>query len=150
MNNEKFEELLMEIDSVMDKWLYKHGFCASSAGLGEDFCWYAKSDTIEYTLLVDELTDKVFENFFYNELGCNYDIGVFWMSWFHELGHSMTWCDIKNIDFRNVPFDLESYIRCPREIVASQWAVEYINNHIEEVMELAREVDELRRQIYSL
>lgn len=150
MNNEKFEELLMEIDSVMDKWLYKHGFTACSSGLGEGFCWYAKSDTIEYTLLVDELTDKVFENFFYNELGCNYDIGIFWMSWFHELGHSMTWCDIKNTNFKEAPIDLIEYIHCPREIIASKWAVEYINAHIEDVMELAREVDELRRQIYSL
>ena len=150
MNNEKFEELCMEIDSTMDKWLYKHGFTASSAGLGEGFSWYANSDTIEYTLLAESPVDEIFESFFYNTLGCKYDVGVFWMSWFHELGHSMTWCDIKDTDFRNVPFDLDSYIRCPREIVASRWAVEYINTHIEDVKELAREVDELRRQIYSL
>lgn len=148
--NEKLEELLMKIDEVMNNWLAKHGFSAVSAGLEEDFGWYSSADAIGYTFLACADTDKAFDDLIYEELGCCYDIGTFWTSWFHELGHSVTWYNIKDTDFRNVPFTLIEYLHCPREIVASQWAVEYINTHIEDVMELAREVDELRRQIYSL
>lgn len=148
--NEKLEAILLQIDEAMDKWLGTHGFSAISAGLEEEFGWYRNGDAIAYNFLVCEHTDSVFDNFLYEELGCLYDVGTFWLSWFHELGHSETFHLISDTNWRVVPTDLIDYLHCPREIIASKWAVEYINAHIEDVMELAREVDELRRQIYSL
>ena len=148
--NEKMNELLLKIDTIMDNLLEAHGFTAVSSGLEEEFGWYSNEDSIAYSLLVCEPNDSAFNHIFFDYLGCKYDVGTFWASWFHELGHSETFWSISDTNWRDVPDTLEEYLVCPREIIASKWAVEYINTHIEDVKELAREVDELRRQIYSL
>ena len=155
MLEEKIVELTKEIDLIMDEWLTKHNFTARSGGLYSEFCWRydlnsENSDEIRYTLLIDKDNDEAFDRIFYEELGCNYDVGTFWVSWFHEIGHSQTYKLVPNYFWWNVPGNLIEYIHCPREITASQWAVDYINANIEDVKELAQKVDKLRQQIYSL
>lgn len=150
MDMSKFNAIIEQIDSAMNHWLRKNNFTARSEGLIDDFIWRYSTDTIGYTFLASQETDDAVKALFYEELDCHYDIGVFWMSWLHELGHSETWDMIKNTDFRSVPMDLDGYLHCYREIIASKWAVWYVNNHIDTLLELVREVDVLRHELYNL
>ena len=151
---QQIDNIIEKIDLIMNSWLSKYHFSARSGGLDDtfNFSWCYDTDEIFYNFLIDESCDSDFEKLCYDYLECRYDVGIFWLSWFHELGHSETYWNLteaeKNDGLMNL--SLWDYFYSPREMAATKWAIDFINQHIEEVKELARDVDALRWQIYNL
>ena len=129
-----------QINEIFDEWLENNGFDARIAGLEPDFGWYMSSDTIAYSFVVAEKFDKAFQRVC-EDLGLNYEIDIFWLSFFHELGHSETYHCIDETAFL-IDADLlgDDYYYHPREIIATEWAVDYINTHIDKVKMLMQMV----------
>ena len=129
-----------QINEIFNEWLEDNGFDARIAGLEPDFGWYMSSDTIAYSFVVAEKFDKAFQRVC-EDLGLNYEIDIFWLSFFHELGHSETYHCVDEAAFL-VDADLlgDDYYYHPREIIATEWAVDYINTNIDKVKMLMQMV----------
>ena len=124
------------INEAFDNWLEKHGFDARIRGLEEDFYWGSDTDTIAYGFVHSE---QVIEDFtsVCNDIGLKYEIDIFWLSFFHELGHSMTYHFVTDDEAWEAEFmSGMEYYYCKREIIATEWAVDFINQHIDLVKEL--------------
>lgn len=125
-------EINKYIESYVSKWdLY--------ASIDTDFAYDPTIDTIFWTVLVSEENDKAFQDFF-EKLGCDVKTDVFVYSIFHEIGHSQTIDLVSDEDYnysqdRKADPDItnDEYFNLPDEIIASEWAVDYINNNIDEV-----------------
>ena len=128
------------INKAFDTWLEKHGFEARIRGLENDFYWGLDTDTISYSFVH---TERFIEDFteVCNGLGLAYDIDIFWLSFFHELGHSMTYqfVDDDEVDEAESATGI-AYYYCTRELIATEWAVKFINEHIDLVCELMEAV----------
>ena len=124
------------INSAFNTWLKKNHFEARIRGLENDFFWGADTDTIAYSFVHTETVANDLTQVF-QDLGLAYDMDIFWLSFFHELGHSRTWHLIDDNDIWEAEllsgFD---YYYCQREIVATEWAVNFINKHFDLVQEL--------------
>ena len=74
------------------------------------------------------------------ELGLFYEIDAFWISFLHELGHAETWylVDEEDWDMPESVNTMEDYFRHPRERIATEWAVDFINEHSDLVADLSR------------
>jgi len=128
------------INEAFDAWLEKHGFEARIGGLENDFYWSLTSDTITYSFVH---TERFIEDFteVCNGLGLAYDIDIFWLSFFHELGHSMTYHFVDDDDADEAESATGmAYYYCAREFIATEWAVKFINEHIDLVCELMETV----------
>ena len=124
------------INEAFDSWLEKYGFDARIRGLENDFFWGLDTDTISYSFVHTERFITEFTEVC-NGLGLAYDIDIFWLSFFHELGHSMTYhfVDDDEVDAAEEAIGIDYYY-CTRELIATEWAVNYINEHIDLVCEL--------------
>ena len=124
------------INDAFNSWFKKYGFETRVSGLDNDFYFNCVKDTVSYSFVHTESFIRDF-NLVCNGLGLNYDIDIFWLSFFHEVGHGQTYHLVS--DEAACEADLLeglSYYYCEREIIATEWAVEFINNHIEQVIEL--------------
>lgn len=112
--------------------------------------WYDEVDEmIFYAFAVTEKHDELFNNF-NHELGLKYNCDNFILSLFHEIGHHETLhliepeeraFDEKVIDQIESKSELgiedySLYYRLTSEQIATQWAVDYINNNPEKVKAL--------------
>ena len=122
-----------QINEIFNEWLEDNGFDARINGLHNDFFWDSYEDTIAYSFVVAEKFDRAFQKVCI-DLGLGYDIDIFWLSFFHELGHSETYHLVDESAFL-IDADLlgDDYYYHPREIIATEWAVNYINNNIDKV-----------------
>lgn len=136
--------------STMVNWLCAHGFSNLDIDFEEDF-GYAYDDTVNCINIGTKRFDDVsnyFEQFLY-EYGCEYcGIPGPVLSFIHELGHFMTISNFSNEELWFCAFakkfdhggtDQEEFFRyweMPDEFAANMWAVDYINNHIDEVEDL--------------
>lgn len=126
------------INNAFNSWLEKNGFQARVSGLDNEFYWGCSSDTISYCFVHSE---TFIEDFTYvcNDIGLEYDIDIFWLSFFHELGHSMTYHLVDDDEAWEADFlSGMDYYYCNREYYATEWAVNYINRNVEKVQELMR------------
>ena len=124
------------INEAFNSWLEKHGFDARIRGLEEEFFWGSDTDTIAYCFVHSE---RFIEDFTYvcNDIGLEYDIDIFWLSFFHELGHSMTYHFVDDDEAWEADFlSGMDYYYCNREYYATEWAVNFINAHVDWVQEL--------------
>lgn len=110
-----------------------------------DFYYDFEQKTLGWALLCSPKRDEIFDNFFENDLGCR-EFNNFIYSIFHEYGHHMTlkffneleWdeylnnCERLNRDAFSEARE-RAYFYLPVEMVASKWAVKYINSHYEEL-----------------
>lgn len=139
------------INDAFNSWLEKYGFDTRVKGLELDFAWCPATDEIVYQLISCERTDKMFMDYAY-ELGLLYEIDAFWLGFLHELGHSETWHLVDEEDW-DVPVFLEhseDYYRLPRETIATQWAVDFVNNCGDAVAELTRIVGPAIRRFFEI
>ena len=152
------------INIAFNHWLKKYGFEARVRGVDEDFFWYHHNNTISYSFFFPV---EAAENWacLMEELGCNYDLDVFYTAFFHELGHGHTYWDfeeeeldeyydtLKLMDKEPSSF-AESihyvYTHLPVEYEASRWAVNYINTYPERVKELVDLVGKAVKLFYTL
>ena len=126
-----------KINDAFNAWLMKHNFEARIGGMDTDFYWKPVEDTISYSFVYAQKYDTVFQKVC-EKLGLAYEIDIFWLSLLHELGHSETWHLVEEehhiIDIET--YTSEDYYYHPRELVATQWAVDFINEHFDWVQEL--------------
>lgn len=123
--------------------------------MGADFAYipYECSDSnnaeITYTILVSKRMDDMFYDYA-KSLGLKVDCGIFILSLLHEVGHHITYDDI-DVDTWNYDIDVKAtltdsdedcqeYFRLESEKVATQWAVNFINNHYVEVERFAEDM----------
>ena len=127
------------INEAMNSWLEKNGFETRIYGLDMDFSWEIGADLIRYSLVTIDFSDRAFMEYAY-ELGLIYEIDAFWLSFLHELGHAETWhlVDEEDMDVPESITNCNDYFRLPRETMATEWAVRFINEHSDLVADLSR------------
>ena len=127
---------------------------------GEDFCYYYHKQVVQYALLHNEKTDNNFLQFF-DEYGLNYSaISPFVISLLHELGHAVTMSSFTEKEYeedeqikRNMVIPHSTidsnywYWELPIEFAANMWAINWANEHFNEVTELSALCDEYLSRI---
>jgi hypothetical protein len=120
-----------------------------------DWEWRMDNHSIEYTLLENRMEDIFFLKFVKERFGYK-PLNSFMLSLFHEIGHNMTYEDLMESDViydfcqaekNRIEKEMASietkkqakkleyqYFNLPDEIVATAWAVDYMETHEEEIM----------------
>lgn len=153
------------ITTALNAWLIKQGFSARVREMDTDFYWYHDDDTISYSLFSTEDSIVQFD-ILMQELGCQYTIDWFYAAFLHELGHSHSYPNLSDEEiledeamkewlheqdessFEENLYSL--YFRIPMELVATKWAVNFINSNPNAVKELVDTVGAAVRLFYSL
>lgn len=112
-----------------------------------DFYYDFEKNELGWSFLANERQDETFTEFFEKVLNCQ-TCNTFIYSLFHEVGHKMTYESFSGMEwllYRLKVDDLDEvedarerdfmYYNLPIERAASEWAVEYISNHIYEIKE---------------
>lgn len=127
-----------------------------------NWCWYLDGNRIEYTLLENRMEDKMFLKFVKERFGFK-PINNFMLSLFHELGHNATYEDFMESDVmydfcqaekNRIENEMQfvksekdakrleyQYFNLPDEIIATQWAVDYMQNNKEEVKAMWKRIE---------
>lgn len=140
------------LTKCLDKFLAKWDLTSQ---FGTDFAYLYYKRIVVWTLAVTQQNDIDFQNFF-ESLGCNVKCDVFLYSLLHEIGHSQTLDDINEEDYayaldrKAEPLTNAEYFRLPDEIAATQWAVDFLNEHTEEVREFWEEFVPLVMKFYEI
>ena len=134
------------MDKVLNNFLTDIGFSAIKVRFDTDFAYEYDNDIICYTIIVSERMDRLFYNNMLKR-GLGIDCGVFVASFLHEVGHVAT---LPTIDEEEMDYildtkeninpdsddDVELYFNLKDEYLATEWAINYINTHIEEIKKL--------------
>jgi hypothetical protein len=141
------------INDAFNSWLEKYNFSARVYGMDYEFGYYPEENDITYSFLYIQEVENHW-NEFVASLGCRYEMSHFWTSFFHELGHSETMHLLtkEELDYsasRAVVANNAEYFELPREIIATKWAVNFINNEIDKVMELINMLRPLMEEIIN-
>lgn len=123
-------------------------FGVRRALFNDEFAYYHISKEITYAYLPCK-ADEHFIDFIYRTY--NIDIEPYWFifSILHEIGHHKTKLDTIDIEFEESIRALleiiddeyrcnELYFQLPAEQLATEWAIEYLQNHYEECWKLQR------------
>lgn len=134
--------------SIMD-WLRQNGFNdVKTVMLAEEFGYEIDSHIINFGVCSLDIIGDWFEDFLLDN-GCQYhDIPKPLLAFLHELGHNQTvydfsteevaWCRLlKNtIDPEHGREHCNRYWSIPDEMIANEWVVSFINNHITAIINL--------------
>jgi len=143
---------IAEINNYINDYVSEWGL---SSQLDTDFAYDPVEDIVYWSVVVSEKNSKEFKEFF-ESLGCVVKADVFIYSLFHEIGHSQTLEYVSEEDY-NYSWDRKAdpeitnyeYFRLPNEIVATQWAVDYINSNAEEIEEFWNGLQPLLMKFYN-
>lgn len=149
-----------EINNILNEFLEQFD---CSADIGEDFCYWGHLSEINYAFVVSSNNDIWFKEFAHS-LMPNLDCDIFLLSFFHELGHHETIDDIEDDvlkDCWKVKGELNKkkvstkednfrYFNLPDEKSATEWGLQYMMNHQEEVAELWRKLQPAILNFYRL
>lgn len=143
---------IAEINNYINNYVSEWGLTSQ---LDTDFAYDPVEDIVYWSVVVSEKNSEDFKEFF-ESLGCVVKADVFIYSLFHEIGHSQTLESLAEEDY-NYSWDRKAdpeitnyeYFRLPNEIVASQWAVDYINNNAEEIEEFWNGLQPLLMKFYN-
>lgn len=132
-----------------------------SMQLDSDFYYLPEKQKIKYTLLAKP-TDRTFKSFLkkYLHFTITSDIELFCVSVLHEIGHYYTQNKIAEGDYlyskdeerkiavilKNHPHDDEAYRRyflLPVEIIATVWAINFIESHPKKYKKLIKKVQKI-------
>lgn len=143
----------------LTKWLAAAGFPMVKAKLGSDFLYCSDNSIIYFSLFTTETHDLDFLHFAQDEFNFPFDCDNFILSFFHELGHYMTYHEWSQKElneyyltklylslFENSHLD---YYKLPIEHLATDWACSYICNHQKEIEEFWRVCKKLLMNIYK-
>ena len=140
-----------EINNILNDFLEPF---ECTAVFDKDFAYYSKSNTITYSLLVLDSSEKTFSNFV-KGLFPEITADVFLWSFLHELGHNMTEDDFDDKEWARYRIDAAScsndyeYYNLPIEKAATAWAGEYMLNHTEEVAILWNKLSSVIADFYE-
>jgi len=145
-----------KITNVLQKYLEENGFDAV-VECDSDFNYYNSSSTITYALIVAKDSAEWIKEFAISR-GLKYDCGDFFLPFFHELGHheTMFLLEDEEEDYSNsIKKNLSStkkdyfiYFNLPDEVMATDWAIDYINNNKDKLQILANELQPLVEEFY--
>ena len=117
------------IDDIINNFTETHfGVCAS---MDTDFFYDPEEDDVTYAFVVSEKNDRMFMECVHS-IAPNLTCDIFLLSLLHEVGHHYTWDNLTYEEQCYSPSGKEYYY-CPKEIVATKWAIEYILSHVAEV-----------------
>lgn len=133
--------------------------------LGEDFAYYPTTEEIQFTIAMNERSDKVFTKFVMETF--HYQIkDIFLLSLLHEVGHHLTLEDFEDYELceewaNKIMIELEindtnydekqiEYFNLPSEYAATAWAVSYLREHEKEVYRRWRVMLEHFRHFYKV
>lgn len=139
------------IDNVLNRFLADNDF-ECTAEMGTDFAYYWKEEIITYSLVVSERMDNLFLDFA-RKNGLKIDCGIFLLSFFHELGHYETMDELTDAEETrcervkakldsNKDIDCYKYFSLLDEWLATSWAIDYINNNIDTIKQLAIDIQQ--------
>lgn len=150
----ELNKAITEIRNILDTWLMENGFDLTTR-FEQDFGYYHNENVIAFGLLTTVKNDECFSKFV-EDIG-GYGNYSFLNSFFHELGHHETYEDISDREYDYCQmvkvyladkeelneYDLYTYFNLPIERLATEWGIEYINNHTSEVFNLNRKIQKV-------
>lgn len=129
-----------QMDRVINKFFKTVGANDLAARMGTDFCYYYYENVVDYSIIVSERMDRMFMDFA-KSIGLKVECGVFILSLLHEVGHHMTideidddvykYCEDVKANLTDSDEDVMTYFNLPDEKIATEWAIDYINNNFE-------------------
>ena len=130
---------------VLQKWLDDHSFEEIKVEFDTEF---------EYRILEDIITITPTISYNYEEFlrfalsrGLELNPGPWVLAFLHEVGHAQTlledWLDewIEDYFETRDRLQLAAYMEHPIELAATDWAIDYINNNKEEIIQLVKDID---------
>lgn len=144
-----------EIDNILNQYLSKFEV---SVKAGTDFAYWYAEDVIEYAFVVSERMNNLFLNFAKSQ-GLRYNVDIFLLSLYHELGHHLSYEDLDDVDVNysldvkasltDSDADCDIYFNLPDEIAATNWAIDYINENPEEIAGLWNQLQPAIARFYK-
>ena len=147
-----------QINRIMNNYLRKFGL---KAFLDTDFTAYMENKEIGYALMVTDAADKYFIPFC-ESIDKDVKADAFLLSIFHEIGHHMTWDEFSDEEIDNgfaakeiidkiideaeeddeetIARENYNYFNLPEERAATEWGINYIKTHAEEVANFWRKL----------
>jgi hypothetical protein len=136
-----------EIEKILNDFLQPFD---CTAFFGDGFYYYPNSHRIEFTLAVTGRDDVYFLEYI-NSIAPELTCDIFLASFFHELGHRLTYStweddeidyfmELKESCGTQTREDFFDYFNVPDEKFATEWGVSYMLNHANEVKKLWTEL----------
>lgn len=152
----KVQYILNELHEVISDFLAPYDV---TCYLGTDFSYYWVSETIEYTVLVSERQDALFQNFVDTRYP-DIHAPIFLWSLLHELGHHETddyFTEEAHIIFDEykatlrpeLDKDVIEYYNIPDEATATNWAYLFLRDNTEKVSEFWNKIKPLLEQLHT-
>ena len=129
-----------ELLEVFNSWLEDNGFSTRVGDIEEDFGYYSGIDEIAITFVNAVEADAAWR-IWTQSLGFPPELDVFWTSFLHELGHAETIWMFGKADWEKYARDIvyashEEYFNLPIERTATEWALNFVQEKTEAVVEL--------------
>ena len=154
------------IDDVLNKFLADF---ECRAELGSDFCYWQDCNLIWYSLVVLKEDDEYFmEN--WHKFAPEMTIDPFLASLLHEVGHNETlhWLSEEEVCYcrdkkKEISCQLDScalaeekrncyfqYFALPDEKLATDWAIDYIRNHTQQISDFWQKLQAAIMEFYKI
>lgn len=121
-----------------------------SCRMGSDFCVYLNENVIEWTLIYVEKGGEAFYNNFIKRFPLAQKLNLFTLSLLHELGHLETEDEIIE-DKKEFDTNIsdEEYFNLYNEVIATDWAGEWIETHLQEAENLNKKLETIIFNFYK-
>lgn len=137
---------------------FAQNFGIESASLGKEFCYSPASETITYTIYLQDNDDE-FISLVDEKYNTDIQPWFFIFCFLHEIGHHETWDELTQEDLdndlllRNAIGFFENqglaYINLKAEHLATSWALDFISNNQEPLWDFQSECWEIMQKIYK-
>jgi hypothetical protein len=98
--------------------------------VGSDFCAYPLGGAIEWSFIYVDSGGKAFYKDFVERFPKANGFGLFTLSLLHEIGHLETASEyVNDKEERSRTYSCADYFKLHNEVIATNWAGEWINNH---------------------
>ncbi len=117
---------------------------------GRDFCAYPLAGDIEWSLIYVDKGGKAFYENFVKRFPKANGFGLFTLSLLHEIGHLETvdkYTDDAEVRKRTI--NINDYFNLPNEMLATNWAGEWINNNYDYAVGIDYYFTELLNDCYA-
>lgn len=139
------------INKLLKEYFWNEGYDLDFE-MGTDFAYYDNKNLITYSLVVSERMDNLFMDFAKSK-GLEVDCGIFFLSLLHEVGHYNTIdeltdrqnakCDEAKRKLRTSDADAKKYFNILDERMATEWAINYINENAERLKKLSEKIEKI-------
>lgn len=148
--------------TTLDKHIAKYckKFGIENVFCDKEFAYYSEKEAISYTIFC-YTTDETFINAVNEKYNVDITNFSFIFSLLHEIGHHMTIDELTEEDMENEIFArsiipllddserMEAYMNLTAEDLATSWAIDYIDSHIEECIKVQKRFLKIIDHIYK-